>query len=253
MLNISDSSSLGLKRSVSAAETSRYLRHGVVVLRQIVDTVWVQNLGHLLQDVFSQERVDLVRARGRIDGESNNVAPNKTELSLVESDANRWHRGLKVHYQTGPLPSLVGALTQSPSVSLLGDQLFLKQPMSMSETPLHQDRPLCTEDTEAVAVAWMPIDSATDETGAMLYVPGSHRWGRNYLPSDAPPLLAGWLQANCQPAPKIPRDDPRLLRIEAEPGDVVVHDWALLHGSTGNQSAQFSRRSASVRYRYGVS
>lgn len=35
---------------------------------------------------------------------------------------------------------------------------------------------------------------------------------------------------------------------DAEPGDVIVHDWATLHGSTGNVSANAMRRAASVRY-----
>ncbi|MEZ5229296.1 MAG: phytanoyl-CoA dioxygenase family protein [Acidimicrobiales bacterium] len=42
-------------------------------------------------------------------------------------------------------------------------------------------------------------------------------------------------------------DDYDIVRFEAEPGDVIVHDWKMLHGSAGNVSADRLRRADSVR------
>lgn len=43
-------------------------------------------------------------------------------------------------------------------------------------------------------------------------------------------------------------EDPETRHFDAEPGDVIVHHWATLHGSRGNVSANRQRRAAAIRY-----
>ena len=103
-------------------------------------------------------------------------------------------------------------------------------------------------------MCWVPVDTVRLDSGAMGYVRGSHRWGVTFKPSDfvtstgvmdLPGVVTDGL-ADLPPIDAHP-DDFDIVRFEAEPGDVVVHDWRTLHGSSGNVSADRIRRAASVR------
>ena len=124
----------------------------------------------------------------------------------------------------------------------------------MLRTPFHQDKPYFLVDGGEVAVAWIPVDRVDRQNGAMGYVRGSHRTGETYIPSDFVtgtgtfPEFGGLSFKGLERLPEVNPDSPEVLYFDASPGDVIVHHWATLHGSTGNQSANRIRRAASVRY-----
>ena len=105
-----------------------------------------------------------------------------------------------------------------------------------------------------MAVCWVPVDTVGADNGPMGYVRGSHRWGRTFKPSDFVtetgtfPERDGIDLSGLDVLPPVDPDDPALVYLEAEPGDVIVHHWATVHGSAGNTSATATRRAASVRY-----
>ena len=86
--------------------------------------------------------------------------------------------------------------------------------------------------------------------------PGSHRWGTLFKPSDfitrtgTFPKIGGIDYDDLADLPPIDAepDNYDVRRYEAGPGDVIVHHWMTLHGSTGNVSTGSLRRAASVRY-----
>jgi hypothetical protein len=267
-------------RPVSPAEVEQFRRDGVVALRQIYPDAWVGYLRQAMTEVFERdpaagmvggtatgmsetgERIDMVgvveRIRQRNPDADVAVSGDKPPQgqSLVETGACFWHQGLRRHHTDGPLPEIVAALTNSTEVTLYSDQLFLKSPGSAVRTPWHQDKPYFLMQGTKVAVCWVPVDSVTVENGAMGYVIGSHLADKTYVLSDfvsrnrAFPEIGEISMAGLDPLPPV-ESDPGSFDIryfDAEPGDVIVHHWATLHGSTGNISANAMRRAASVRY-----
>lgn len=267
-------------RAVTDDEREEFLRHGVVRLVGIYPERWVDHLRTQLIDVFDTQaerskqqrsptaestdgiRVDMVALAEGI-RESHPKAPlaieggsaaELTGRSIVETDASGWHEGMRAHNRQGPLPQIVAELTSSAKVNFYSDQLFLKEAGSRVRTPFHQDRPYFTVDGGDMAVCWVPIDRVTADNGPMGYVRGSHRWGRSFKPSDFVtdtgtfPERDGLDHSGLETLPPISADEHDLVYIEAEPGDVIIHHWATVHGAAGNVAATATRRAASVRY-----
>ena len=267
-------------RAVTVEERVAFERDGVVRLAGIYPTEWVDYLERQLTDIFDRQsertmdqrsvtgdsaagiRVDMVAlAQGlrsvRPDAELAVEGERAAELagrSVVETDAAFWHEDMRHHHLAGPLPEIVAAVTGSAKVNFYSDQLFLKEAGSRIQTPFHQDKPYFLVDGGDVAVCWVPVDTVTAENGPMGYVRGSHRWGTVYKPSDfvTPrgtfPERDGIDLSGLDVLPEISEEEHDLVFIEAEPGDVIVHHWATVHGSAGNVSATARRRAASVRY-----
>jgi len=251
---------------------------GVVPLRGVLPLEWVDQLRTEMQTVFDRDlvpdregfttgksssggRSDMVQGMTKLlergDERELAIEPGHTPTgrSIVETAACSWHTGLRDLYVNGPLPQLVAELTESSRVNLYSDQLFLKEPGSSVRTPWHQDKPFWVLQGTKVAVCWVPVDTVTISSGAMGYVRGSHAWGTTYKPSDfvteggtmkVPGLEYDGL-ADLPPVAANP-DDYDIVRFEAEPGDVIVHNWMTLHGSTGNTTTGTLRRAASVRF-----
>jgi len=271
----------GLARAVTEAEKEAFERDGVVLLKGIYPSEWVDYMRSQLDDVFSmaQERAasthyvaqgdsergshsDMVQVA--IDLRSRNASAQlameggqdvaATGRSIVETDAAHWHRGLLQHHTHGPMPELIHQVTSSAQVNLYSDQLFLKEAGSRVKTPFHQDKPYFLVDGGDVAVAWLPVDTVTADNGAMGYVIGSHKWGKLFKPSDFTtengtfPEVEGIDLSGLDVLTQGMLDEADIQYFDVEPGDVIVHHWATLHGSKGNVSAHSKRRAASIRY-----
>lgn len=269
-----------LVRPVTDEEIATYERDGLVVLRDIYPIEWVDRLRDGMDEVFDRSaapggnktvgghssagnRSDMADRVTKFLADDGDLAELALEdgkapegRSIVETDACAWHEGLRAHHSDGPLPQIVAALTDSSKVVLYSDQLFLKEPGSRVRTPWHQDKPYWLMDGAKVAVCWVPVDVVTVESGAMGYVAGSHKWGKLFKPSDfltstgTFPTVGGIEHDDLTPLPPIDAepDNYDIRRHEAGPGDVIVHNWMTLHGSTGNVSSGSLRRAASIRY-----
>lgn len=150
---------------------------------------------------------------------------------------------------SGPGPQIAAALLDSEVVNFFGDQMFVKEAGTRERTAFHQDATYFEIDGNQCCVLWMPVDPVTLETGAMMYVRGSHRDGKLYQPNVfvAQTPLPG---AEGEPLPDIEghMDDYDLVHFDVEPGDVIVHHYKTLHGAGGNHSRYQVRRAASLRY-----
>jgi len=275
----SDPVSMNLARDITSEEIETFNREGVVALRNVVPNSWVDQLRAAMDEVFDRDGSDTKGALA--EGSSNkgsrgDIAAHMRKLieggasstrlaveaghtpvgrSIVETDACSWHDGLRRCHVEGPLPELVAQLTESERVNLYSDQLFLKEPGSSVRTPWHQDKPFWVMQGAKVAVCWVPVDDVTIESGAMGYIVGSHKWGQTFKPSDFVTMtgtstVPGLSYDGLDDLPPIDDnlDDYEIRRYEARPGDVIVHHWETLHGSTGNISADRIRRAASVRF-----
>ena len=88
----------------------------------------------------------------------------------------------------------------------------------------------------------------------MGYVRGSHKWDKIFKPSDFQtetgtfPEIGGIDLSGLDDLDHARLRDEDIIYFDAEPGDVIVHHWATLHGSSGNTSSNRVRRAASIRF-----
>jgi len=272
-----------LTRDVTDQERRAFGNDGVVLLRGIYPTRWVETLRACLEEVFEQSAVrKSVHGDGVLHGKSEHGSASDmvdvlkdsmrrnpglrlaiegdctlddvAGASYVETDAAHWHAPSRAHHLEGPLPEILSALTGSRTINFYSDQLFYKGPGSLVKTPFHQDKPYFLVDGGDVAVAWVPVDRVDAENGAMGYVKGSHLWGKTFKPSDFRtdtgtfPEVGGIDFTGLDTLDHSLLESSAITYFDAEPGDVIVHHWATLHGSRGNVSATRVRRAASVRY-----
>jgi ectoine hydroxylase-related dioxygenase (phytanoyl-CoA dioxygenase family) len=270
-----------LTRALTADEIETFERDGVVKLSGIYPKQWVDALRDILDGVFAREvasgreteaqgtstdgaRMDIVeyataakQQRSDIDiSADGSAAAPMNGRSLVETDVSIWSEPMRDHNLNGPLPELVAGLTRSSKVNFYSDQLFMKEPGSRVRTPFHQDQPYFLLKGDKVAVCWVPVDRVDRENGAMAYVRGSHRWDKLFIPSDfvsrteSFPEFGDMSHQGLDQMPVIEghEDEFDTVYFDVEPGDVIVHHWGTLHGSSGNVSANRVRRAASVRY-----
>lgn len=130
------------------------------------------------------------------------------------------------------LLSLVGDIL-GKEVWFFADKALLKPPRIGVEKPWHQDIPYFLFEPKEpyfhVAV-WIALDEATAENGCMQYIPGSHLWGN--LTTETT-----WTESVAHLAVEESRIDPaQAVLVEAQPGDLVLHDGMVLHYSAPNRS-----------------
>jgi ectoine hydroxylase-related dioxygenase (phytanoyl-CoA dioxygenase family) len=266
-------------RDVSEQEILDYARDGVVILKGIYPPAWVDRLEAQLDDMFrfSAERTKAL-AESLLSGASRQgsaadmvqsvkaaatgtpglaiegTADEVTGASYVETDASSWHEGIRAHNLHSPLARIIHQLARTERVVFYSDQLFYKGAGSRLKTPWHQDKPYFLVDGGEVAVAWVPVDVVDKEVSAMGYVRGSHKWGKTFKPSDFQtetgtfPEIGGIDLSGLDDLDHTRLRDEDIVYFDAEPGDVIVHHWATLHGSSGNTSSGRIRRAASIRF-----
>jgi ectoine hydroxylase-related dioxygenase (phytanoyl-CoA dioxygenase family) len=117
---------------------------------------------------------------------------------------------------------------------------------SQGRTEYHQDLPFFPLDVGSqAAVCWLPVDVATEATGAMAYVPGSHRWEEK-APTNL--MTHGEEQNSALPDILLNEQAYGVRYYDARPGDMIVHHPATVHGSAGNTSSAGRRLAVSLRY-----
>lgn len=142
----------------------------------------------------------------------------------------------------------VSQLCNTDTLRIWHDQIQYKPPVTGGPTNWHQDHPAwpIIEPADLVS-AWVALDDAKIDNGAMWMVPGSHKWGDHseYLSSSD----------DFKPIHKEPGLLPNDAKVEAVPfeikkGHVGYHHCMTWHGSFDNQS-QRKRRAIAVHFMPG--
>ena len=144
----------------------------------------------------------------------------------------------------GSNPGLATVLRQlaGPNVLMWGSQLFCKPPSIGMAIPWHQDGEYWPIRPLANVSAWIAIDPVTRENGCLRVIPGSHKEGlRPHVLDDRENLA---LDQTVAPEHL---DQDRAVDLELEPGQMVLFDVFLMHGSNANTSG---KRRAGLVYRY---
>jgi hypothetical protein len=146
------------------------------------------------------------------------------------------------------LPGIAAGLLGARYLNFWEDTTFVKAPHTRQKTAFHQDLAYFQIEGEQCVIAWIPLDAADLESGAMQYVRGSHEWGETYAPN----VFVSQTPIRSSPEKRCPdiEADPGkydIISFDVEPGDVIIHHVMTVHGSGGNRSGRW-RRAISFRY-----
>ncbi|MEL7027811.1 MAG: phytanoyl-CoA dioxygenase family protein, partial [Pseudomonadota bacterium] len=95
---------------------------------------------------------------------------------------------------------------------------------------------------------WAPVDKVTADSGPLRYIPKSHKWNKSYRPNifiSQMPFPGGYGEE----MPDFESNEAELepVSYDLDPGDIMVHDFRVVHGSGGNLSDR-PRRAATFVY-----
>lgn len=149
-----------------------------------------------------------------------------------------WHPAFTV-----PASQLLGG-----AVRFWHDQLFCKPPRQGGVVAWHQDYSYWTRtQPQAHLTCWIGLDDATEENGALMYIPGSHRW--NLLPITG---LAGDMDAIMSVLTEDQKAQFKPVTVELKKGECSFHHSMVVHGSGVNRSDRPRRATVINVFRDGV-
>ncbi|MDZ4731655.1 MAG: phytanoyl-CoA dioxygenase family protein [Xanthomonadales bacterium] len=224
-----------LARAISKDEIAEYSDHGVVMLKGVIDMDWIEYLRDAVEVAMAQPgplAEEYAKGAGRFFG---------------DLDVAKRHAPFRDFIFNSPAAEIIGSIMGSSKVNFFYDQLLVKEPGTAERTPWHQDQPYWAVSGFQVASIWLPLDRVAKDS-SLKYVKGSHRWG-SYNPhnfSDNTPYKGTGL-------PELPnidanRDEYEILGWDMQPGDCLVFQAMIVHGSDGNSSLQHRRRAWATRW-----
>lgn len=267
----------------SNADISTFGRDGVVCLRGVLSSDNIAELTAALDTLSAQvgssaAGYDVTAIRRRLyDAPDPNARPTgtgrqydgnlvrqnlaaSTTQALLDSgasgkgrflvDSSTWLRHPTVRRLAldSDLPEIAAQLLGAHKINFCDDQIFVKTEGAADRTAFHQDYTYFRMKGWQGCAMWICVDPADEDAGALAYVRGSHRWGREFLPNMffahiGVPGSSGESLEEIEANPQL-HD---LVRFDVEPGDVVIHHFRTVHGAGGNRSSH-TRRALSLRY-----
>ncbi|MDG2428977.1 MAG: phytanoyl-CoA dioxygenase family protein [Acidimicrobiales bacterium] len=234
-------------RAVTEEEVAAFWRDGVVHLTAIIPTTWIESLVEPVDTTIANPAAttDMTDLHRIVTAQE----PAQVSKGRFLSGVDHWlhEPAFRAFAATSPLPVIAATLMNAERIHLYEDSVLVKEPETIEVTAFHQDLSYFHLEGERICTVWVPLDPVTNETGAVAYLRGSHKSGLVHQPNwfvvdDPLPGTTG------TPIPHVADNDPQLVRFAMEPGDVVVHHAATLHGAGPNKSTTSRRRAVSVRY-----
>lgn len=243
-------------RDITAAEIEQYQREGFVKLENIISLDWIDLLRETIEEmvesgVLNSTHYDARNKAMRASGANilSDADGEPTGRFFMSNDKWREVPNLRKICLHSPLPAIAAQLFRSSKINYLIDQVFMKEAGSLNRTAFHSDESYFNCTGEKCATFWIPVDVVDRANGAMGYVPRSHLWHtpfkRNvFLSQDVDPTSTG------EQIPDIEGNEAKygVVYLESAPGDILIHHYRTLHGSTGNVDSTRVRRAGALRY-----
>ena len=230
-------------REITREEIEAYRRDGATVLRGVIDREWIEIMREAIDRILSAP------------GPASVEYTPKGRSGRYYGDFFVWRRDedFRRFMAESPMPDIARQVMGSSLVNFFYDQLLVKEPQTAEPTPWHQDLSYWPVRGEDIISIWAPFDAANEESGVVVYLRGSHRWGKMYAPSafgKNTGFAEIYARMGLEPVPDIEaeRDKHEILKWELEPGDVIIHHPLVLHYASGNASATGRRRGLALRY-----
>ena len=183
----------GLLRDVTEDEVATYERDGVVRLRGILAPDLIDRLGQGINDALygqweaegiqtydasaTADQLDAAGVAVLSDARAKAIPQDKRGRFVSMIGANTINADIRALAVDSPLPYIAARLFRTDKVNFYDDQTLMKEPGTREYTAFHTDEPYYHLSGDQVCGMWVSPDVVTEDSGAMRYVRGSHRWG----------------------------------------------------------------------------
>jgi len=236
------SDALGEQPRLTEEQIQSFRRDGFLNYGRVLTDEQLQSLRESLNRVLA----------GKSDGAAENISNiGGSATSVVTQVVNVWEAepAFRDHLYNETVVPLVAQLMGTDTVRVWHDQMQLKPPRVGGPTVWHQDHPYWPVIQPADLVsAWVALEDATAENGAMSMVRGSHLWGQyadgtiGIDPETFEPTYDLAFIPEGQTVEIVPCD--------VKAGGVVFHHCRTWHGAPANRSEN-PRPAIAVHYMPG--
>ncbi len=184
-------------------------------------------------------------ARGYLSGidiiDADEAGKHRAQLEQAEQKIGPMHYLSKVHTilsspaQLASHPRILDVVEQliGPDILIYNVTYIIKEANTKSHVSWHQDLTYWGLDSDDQVSVWLALSDASESSGCMRVIPGSHRLGRQHHilgeDDDNNVLFQNQRVADV--------DESKAVAAELKPGQASFHHGWLLHGSSPNQSA----------------
>ena len=216
---------------ITEQQISHFHDDGYICLRQIFKPEWIEMLRQGLEKSMRQP------------GEFVWTYTEESDGRHFHNENRRW-QDIEEYRQfifESPVGGIVGKLAGWREACLLFDSAFMRSPGTATRTPWHQDLPyLCIGGAAALVSAWIPLQPVSRDS-SLECIRGSHHWNKNFYRLNFDPAgdQGHMAEDDLQEWDELPdidadRNSYVIDSFDMEPGDCLVIDGNLVHGSAGN-------------------
>jgi ectoine hydroxylase-related dioxygenase (phytanoyl-CoA dioxygenase family) len=226
-------------RPLSTDELRAYDEQGVVLARGLFPEAWTRRMAAAVDRVVAQPT-----PMGQAISDAEQGFAGDLFLWKTDDDFRDW-----VYHS--PAAHVAQQVLRSTRVRHFYDQLFVKPPGCHLPTPWHHDVTFWPVDVESKGLCsiWISFDAISRETSGLEFVRGSHRWPERYK-AITPTYDPYMMDSDFADPPDIDaqRDRYDLFCPDMAPGDCLIFDAHVVHGSSANTSTDTPRRALSTRW-----
>ena len=227
------------RRDLSSQEIEAFDRDGVFCARGLFSPEWIERMAAAVDRIVAAPTQLGQAVSNQDEGFSNDLFVWK-----IDDDFRDW-------VYDSPASHIAQQVLRCKRVRHFYDQLFVKTAGCHVPTPWHHDVTFWPVNVECRSLVsmWITFDPVDRKSSGLEFVKGSHRWPARYkavTPTYDPYMLA----SNFEDAPDIDarRGDYDLFCPDMEPGDCLVFNAHVVHGSSSNHSTDKPRRAFSTRW-----
>ena len=226
-------------RRLTTEELDAYERDGVICARGLFPEKWIERMA---------AAVDRVVARPTLMG---NVVSMKDENFSGDLFLWKIDDDFRDFVYDSPAAVIAQQVLGSTVVRHFYDQLFVKPAGCHVPTPWHHDITFWPVDPDSrnLCSIWITFDAVDRASSGLEFVRGSHRWRRRFK-AVTPNYDPYMMDSNYENAPDIDRNRAEydLFCPDLEPGDLLLFNAHVVHGSSENSSTDRPRRAFSSRW-----
>lgn len=233
-----------LRHPITEDEIQAFEEDGAVCIRGQFDQEWVDKMREACLASVAEPETKMTKFK----------APEGTGRMATLSHMSRKNPVFMEYALNSPAAEISARLMRLEEVRYFYDQIFVKDPGTLTPTDWHHDLAFWPFDGNHIASVWLALTPVTMAESGLVYVAGSHKWGKLFRPGPAETtsdfvLPEAQAYEEC-PAFHLEFENPeyRFLNWDMEPGDVLVHHPLTVHGSGKNGSLTTPRVALSCRY-----
>ncbi|MCK6259478.1 phytanoyl-CoA dioxygenase family protein [Fictibacillus sp. KIGAM418] len=212
----------------------RFDEKGYVVVKNVFDSNEIQSIIR----AFEGEWLKLVQ-RGEI------LVRDTRPLESLYPRMRDYHRKnptIMEHTLKGELFDLMKTIIGEEAL-VISTSYYFKSPTTRA-LPLHQDNYAFGVSPGTTYAAWISLDFTNEQNGGLQFVPGTQTSSLSFPDAD-PSNVKNYFSDTGQ---ELAVEEGQIEYVETEPGDVVIFNGNIIHGSTENTTNYQFRRCLLTHY-----